>query len=590
MPYAAPLDAIRLSLDVIGGLGEDIAAGRAGDLSLDDLREILGQAARFAEQRLAPQNRIGDRAGARFDDGVVTMPPSWREIHHAWAEAGWNGVDLPARWGGMGLPTRLATATMEMWTSACMAFSLGPVLTQGAADTLDLHASKALKNAYLAKLVSGEWTATMNLTEPQAGSDLGLLRTRAERTGDGTYRITGSKIFITCGEHDLSDNIIHLVLARLADAPAGTKGISLFLVPKILPDGARNDLSCTGIEHKLGIHGSPTCSMAFGEKGGATGWLVGEENRGLACMFTMMNKARLFTGLQGVAIAERACQQALAFATARRQGRAAGATKTSPIIAHPDVRRNLMTMRALTAAGRALAHDAARAIDLAQASETAADRAIFAERAGMMTPIVKACCSEIGCEVASLNVQIHGGMGYIEETGAAQLFRDARITPIYEGTNGIQAIDLVTRKVLKPGSAAAEAMVEEYRAVGAACTTAGLDRIGDATGACANALADATRWLRTQANQPDQLLSSATPYLKLFGVVAGMALLAKAALAARRRQASGDDGHALADAIANAAFYADSIAVQAQGLARTTTASHVPPVETFGAGAAAALT
>jgi acyl-CoA dehydrogenase len=338
MSYKAPIDTIRFSLEVHGGLAPELGAG------------ILEEAARFAEGRLAPQNMPGDRQGSRFAAGVVTTPEGWPALYRDWAAGGWNGLDLPETWGGMGLPTRLATATMEMWTSACMSFSLGPVLTQGAVDTLDIHATEALKALYLPKLVSGEWTATMNLTEPQAGSDLALLRTRAVPLGDGRYAITGNKIFITYGEHDLTENIVHLVLARLPDAPEGTRGISLFLVPKFLPDaggkpGLRNDVICTGIEHKLGIHASPTCSMAFGEKGGAIGWLVGEPHRGLACMFTMMNKARLFTGLQGVAIAERACQQALAFAQTRRQGRAPGARETSLIIEHPDVRRNLQRMR-----------------------------------------------------------------------------------------------------------------------------------------------------------------------------------------------------------------------------------------------------
>ncbi|MGL4239800.1 MAG: acyl-CoA dehydrogenase family protein, partial [Beijerinckiaceae bacterium] len=474
MIYRAPIDAIRFSLDAAGGLGDDIHAGRASDLTEEMLAAILDEAARFAAGELAPQNRIGDAAGAHFADGRVAMPEGWPGIYRAWAAAGWNGVDLPAEWGGMGLPTRVAVATMEMWTSANMAFSLGPVLTQGAVDTLAIHADDATKREYLPRLISGEWTATMNLTEPQAGSDLGLLRTRAEPQADGTYRITGSKIFITYGEHDLTDNIVHLVLARLPDTPAGTKGISLFLVPKLLPDGGRNAVRCTGIEHKLGIHASPTCSMSFE---GATGWLVGEQNRGLACMFTMMNKARLFTGLQGVAIAERSYQQALGFARDRRQGRAAGATEPGPsaIIDHPDVRRNLMTMRALTAAGRAVAHMAARAIDHAHDAADADRRREAEELAGLLTPIVKSWCSEIGCEVSSIGVQVHGGMGYVEETGAAQHFRDARITPIYEGTNGIQAIDLVTRKVLRPGSIIAERTIADFRAAGDAARAAGLE-------------------------------------------------------------------------------------------------------------------
>jgi acyl-CoA dehydrogenase len=580
MDYAAPVDTIRFSLDTVGDLAEDIRAGRAGDLSEDMLSAILVEAARFAAGELAPQNRAGDKLGARFDAGRVRLPSGWPAIYKAWSEAGWNGVDLPAEWGGMGLPTRVAVATMEMWTSANMAFALGPVLTQGAADALVLHGSDDLKARYLPKLVSGEWTATMNLTEPQAGSDLGLLRTRAEPQADGTYRITGNKIFITYGEHDLTDNIIHLVLAKLPDAPPGTKGISLFLVPKVLPDGARNDLICTGVEHKLGIHASPTCSMAFGEKGGAVGWLVGQENRGLACMFTMMNKARLFTGLQGVAIAERAYQQALAFARTRKQGRAAGSSLSGPslIVEHPDVRRNLMTMRALTSAARVIAHLAAKAIDDAHGSADREAARKADELAGLLTPIVKAYCSDIGCEVASIGIQIHGGMGYVEETGAAQHFRDARITPIYEGTNGIQAIDLVMRKILRPGGTVTEVAIADFRRWGQAAAQAGVADFGDLgpiTVEAAEALKEATDWLRAHQADQDRLLGAASPYLRLFGQAAGVACLAKAALAATWRKKEGGTAMVLSDMIADARFYAENVAVGSAGLSRVVMRGHV---------------
>ncbi len=587
MDYRAPIDRIRFSLDETADLAADIAAGRTGDLSHDLVSEILNEAARFAGGQLAPQNIPGDRIGSKLTDGKVSTPPGWSAIYKAWAEAGWNGVDLPTQWGGMGLPTRLATATMEMWTSACMSFALGPVLTQGAVDTLEKHADETLKALYLPKLVSGEWTATMNLTEPQAGSDLGALRARAIPAGDGTYRITGNKIYITYGEHDLTENIIHLVLARLPDAPPGTKGISLFLVPKFLlnPDsspGERNDVICTGLEHKLGIHASPTCSMAYGEKGGAIGWLVGEENRGLACMFTMMNKARLFTGLQGVAIAERAYQQALEFAKTRRQGRAYGTppSEMSPIIAHPDVRRNLMTMRALTSAARAIAHQAALAIDHAHGMEDAGKTRNAEELAGLLTPITKAYCSDIGVDVASIGIQIHGGMGYVEETGAAQHFRDARITPIYEGTNGIQAIDLVTRKVLRPGSTLADELIDGFRAIGVTARdepATDFGQLGPVVIDAADALREATDWLRVHHADGDALLALATPYLRLFAVTAGAAYLAKGALRAARRQAGGDTAPVLAEVIADARFYAENVAVGATGLAMTVMASSVPP-------------
>jgi acyl-CoA dehydrogenase len=516
MSWRAPIEAIRLSLETAGGLAEDMAAGRAGGLTPDDLTAILAEAARFAQERLSPENRRGDKIGSALANGVVKTPPGWPALYRAWAEAGWNGVDLPAALGGMGLPTRVAVATMEMWTSACMSFALGPVLTQGAVDALEAHADEALKAAYVPKLVSGEWTATMNLTEPQAGSDLGLLRTKAERQADGTYRITGSKIYITYGEHDLTEQIVHLVLARLPDAPAGTRGISMFLVPKLLPDGSRNGVVCTGLERKLGIHASPTCSMSYDN---AVGWLVGEENRGLAGMFTMMNKARLFTGLQGVAIAERALQHATVYAQARVQGRGPGSSSAVPIIAHPDVRRNLMLMRSLTAAGRAVAHRAAAAIDRGEA-----------ELAGLLTPIVKAFCSELGVEVASIGVQVHGGMGYVEETGAAQLLRDARITPIYEGTNGIQAIDLLTRKVLRPGAESPAAEIARCRKIATDAVARGMAQLGRVLAEAADALERATAVAAGRANDQERLLAMATPYLQMFSLVVACSALLEVAL------------------------------------------------------------
>ncbi len=418
---------------------------------------------------IAPLNTVGDRQGARFNDGAVIMPPGWKDAYRAWTQAGWNGLASPAQWGGQDLPQAVNAACIEMWNSAAMAFGLGPVLTMAGVDALAAHGSDELKRNYLPKLVSGEWMGTMQLTEPQAGSDVGALRTRAERAADGSYRITGQKIFITYGEHDLTDNIIHFVLARLPDAPPGTKGISLFLVPKFLlkPDGspgARNDVRAHSIEHKLGIHASPTCTMVFGDKGGAVGYLIGEENRGMACMFTMMNQARLAVALQGVAIAERATQQALAYAHERKQGRAIGARDgPSPIIAHPDVKRMLLTMRALTHAARAICYATAVALDRAERGADAAARKAAHERASLLTPVAKAFSTDIGTEVASLGIQVHGGMGYIEETGAAQHYRDSRIAAIYEGTNGIQAIDLVTRKLPMSGGASVKALIAELR-------------------------------------------------------------------------------------------------------------------------------
>lgn len=574
MDYTAPVRSIAFALNAVGDIGDDIEAGMHANAGADTIQSVLDEAGTFATEVLGPLNRQGDLVGARLKDGHVTLPDGWRQAYTAWRDAGWNAVDLPEQWGGMGLPTRLAAACMEMWTSACMSFALGPVLTQGASEALFVHADEALKAAYLPRLVSGEWTATMNLTEPQAGSDLGELRSRAVPVGDGTYRITGQKIFITYGEHDLTDNIVHLVLARLPDAPKGTKGISLFLVPKFLPDaagqiGRRNDVKCTRIEDKLGIHASPTCAMSFGEDGGALGWLVGKEHEGLACMFTMMNKARLFTGIQGVAVAERAYQQALAFAKIRRQGRTPGASQACPIIAHPDVRRNLMTMKALTAAGRAIAYAAAAAIDQADHGSVEA-REEAAACAGLLTPITKAFCSEVGVEVASIGLQVHGGMGYVEETGAAQFYRDARITPIYEGTNGIQAIDLVTRKL--PRGPWATKLFDEFESYGRAAEKHADPLLGPTGAAVCEAVNDlrrASAYLLHGGTSMEDRLAVATPYLRLFAVTAGAAYLAKGASAAAERLKQDRHDGFLQDEIATARFFAETMAVQSFGLART---------------------
>jgi alkylation response protein AidB-like acyl-CoA dehydrogenase len=569
MDYTPPTADMLFALRHIAGLDAVLADGLFPELDADTVEALLGQAGSFAGSVLAPLNRVADVQGIRFADGVVHTPSGFPAAYRQWAEAGWNAVAAPEAWGGSGLPVLLNTATMEMWTSACMAFAMGPVLTQAAVDTLLAHASDELQALYLPKLVSGAWTATMNLTEPQAGSDLGLLRTRAEPGSDGIYRLVGQKIFITYAEHDLTDNIVHLVLARLEGAPAGTRGLSLFLVPKRLvnPDGSlgeRNDVRCTGVEHKLGLHGSPTCSVAFGERGGAMGWLVGHENQGLACMFTMMNRARLMTGLQGVAIAERACQQALAFARERRQGRVPGIAGTSPIIEHPDVRRMLMTMRALTAAGRAIAYVTAEAIDRAERGRDAAAQA----RADLLTPVTKAFCSDLGAEVASLGIQVHGGMGYVEETGAAQHWRDVRVAAIYEGSNGIQAIDLVTRKIPREGGAAVRETIAGWRTIMAEAARtdhpalgALVPRLGEALGA----LEEATAWLLVPGRKPAETLAGATPYLRLFGLVAGGALLAKGALAALRENA----GPACRAQVTIARFYAENLATAATGLARS---------------------
>ena len=472
MTYRAPLTDIGFALRYGAALAPAIQQGLFGDLALEDIDAVLVEAGRFASEVIAPLNRVGDRYGTPFKDGAVSTPPGWKEAYADWRSGGWNALAAPTEWGGQALPQIVNAACTEMWHGASMAFADGPMLTMAAIDALYAHGAETLKQNYLAKLVSGEWTGTMQLTEPQAGSDVGALRTRAERAGDGSYRLKGQKIFITYGEHDLTDNIIHFVLARLPDAPAGTRGISLFLVPKYLLNadgspGARNDVRAHSIEHKLGIHGSPTCTMIFGDQGGAIGYLVGEENAGMACMFTMMNRARLAVGLQGVGVAECATQQAIAFARERRQGRAAGtpAVPSAPIILHPDVRRMLLSMRTLTQAARAICYATAMAIDLSERSRDESARKAAHARASLLTPVAKAFSTDIGNEVTSLGVQVHGGMGYIEETGAAQLFRDARIAAIYEGTNGIQAVDLATRKLPLGGGTAVAAHLKELRGI-----------------------------------------------------------------------------------------------------------------------------
>jgi butyryl-CoA dehydrogenase len=571
MSYRAPVADIAFSLKHAAGLKTALAEGLYGDLDEQTVDSVLAEAGRFATDIIAPLNGVGDKFGTPFKNGTVTTPPGWKDAYTTWAAAGWNGLAAPADWGGQELPQAVNAACIEMWNSASMAFGIGPVLTMAAIDALHAYGSDTLKKEYLGNLISGEWMGTMQLTEPQAGSDVGALRSKAERANDGSYRITGSKIFITYGEHDLTDNIIHFVLARLPDAPPGTKGISLFLVPKVMPDGTRNDVRAHSVEHKLGIHASPTCTMVYGDRGGATGFLIGEENRGMACMFTMMNQARLSVGLQGVAIAERATQQALAFARERRQGRAYGAPSgSSPIIAHPDVKRMLLTMRALTRAARAISYATAVAIDRAQRSPDGAARSTAHDRASLLTPIAKAFSTDIGNEVASLGVQVHGGMGYVEETGAAQHYRDARITPIYEGTNGIQAIDLVMRKLPLAGGVTVRAYISEIRrtveAVNATNDPAfgwtGV-RLQDAV----DSLQRATDWLLGgQHNDPDPALAGATPYLRLFALAAGGALLAEEALAAKRLAGNGTDAAART---AIARFFAENLAVQASGLERT---------------------
>ena len=569
--YAAPLAEMRFALDEIAGLPEIAKLPGYEIASADVVDVVLGEAAKLAGNVIAPTNRTGDVEKSRLENGVVRTPTGFKEAYRAYAGGGWSALSASPEHGGQGLPIALDTAVNEMWMSANFAWSLCPMLSISAVELLEHLGTPDQKRRYLGRLISGEWTGTMNLTEPQAGSDLGALRTRAARDGD-RYRITGQKIFITWGEHDMAGNIVHLVLARLPDAPAGTKGISLFAVPKFLVNddgslGARNDLRCVSLEHKLGIHASPTCVMSYGDDGGAIGTLVGEENRGLEAMFIMMNVARLHVGLQGVAIGERAYQQARTYARERIQGKPAGAKDGTalPIVHHPDVRRMLLSMRAASEAARALAYYAAGATDRARRLPDAAQRAQAQTRLDLLTPVVKAWCTDQGVETANTGIQVHGGVGFIEETGVAQHWRDARIAPIYEGTNGIQANDLVGRKLLRDRGAAAADLIAEMRR--------DLTRLdgADADGHLArgiDALELATSGLIESADDDlGTALAGAEPYLRLLGTVAAGWLLARAAAAATRRlKASASDRPFLEAKIATARFYAEHRLAQAPAL------------------------
>jgi alkylation response protein AidB-like acyl-CoA dehydrogenase len=537
----------------------------------DTVGAILEEAAKFSSEVLDPINYSGDQEGSRWSDGRVVTPKGFRDAYRRFTEGGWNALAFEAQWGGQGLPKLVATPVDEMWTSANMSFSLCPLLTQGAVHALALRGSEALQKAYIPKMVSGEWTGTMNLTEPQAGSDLALVKTRAVREGDH-YRISGQKIFITYGEHDFTEQIVHLVLARTPDAPEGVKGISLFVVPKFLltPEGSlgeRNGARCASIEHKLGIHASPTAVMIYDN---AVGYLVGEENRGLETMFIMMNAARFGVGLEGVAIAERAFQRALAYARERVQGRDLVEGGTVPIIRHPDVRRMLMLMKSQTEAMRALAYVVAAAMDFAARAENREERQRHQAFVDLMIPVVKGWSTETGIEVASLGVQVHGGMGFIEETGAAQHLRDARITTIYEGTTGIQANDLVGRKIAREGGASARQWIAALRAFDgelARSANAEVKALRAGLAAAVQALSDCVEFIVTEKD-PRAAFAGAVPFLKLAGVVAGGWQMARAALAAERRLASGERSF-LEAKIATARFYGDHVLTQAPGLRDT---------------------
>ena len=541
---------------------------------------ILEEAGRFFSEVIAPLNRVGDEQGSTLDaDGNVHTPEGFRDAYAKMVESGWPGAHLPADWGGGGLPYLVGVVIQEMFKSSNMAFSLCGMLTQGTVEAIAAHGTEEMEQAYLEQLVSGEWTGTMNLTEPEAGSDVGALRTKAVKQDDGTYRLFGTKIFITWGDHDLTDNIIHMVLARTEGAPPGTRGISMFLVPKYVLDsdgnpGERNDYKIVSIEHKLGIHASPTCVISFGDAGdGAVGYLVGEEMAGMHNMFTMMNVARVGVGMEGLALTEGAYQHALAYARDRIQGRPIGSStaESVAIVEHPDVRRMLLTMKANAEAMRCLLYLTAQVGDVSLHGETDEEIEAASKRLALLTPIVKAWMTDLGVEMTSLGIQVHGGMGYVEETGAAQFYRDARIAPIYEGTNGIQAIDLVLRKVPVDNGAVVESLITEMTAVlDEMSDHEDLGGFRDELTTAIQGLADTSTWLGSRLAEGgiDDALAAATPYLTQFGTVLGGWLMAISAVAAKG-EPEGFDETFLADKVVTARFYGEHLLPRANGLIPT---------------------
>ncbi len=567
MTYQAPLDDIRFTLHRVVGVADVLPDG----IDATDVDAILEEAGKFAGSVIAPLNWGGDQHGAVLENGVVRTAPGFRDAYHAFVEGGWNSVGGDPEFGGQGLPIAISAALSELWNSASMAFALCPLLNLGAIECLQRHGSGAQKQKYLAKMIEGTWTGTMNLTEPQAGSDLAAVRTKAVPVGDGTYRLSGQKIYITYGDHDYTDNIIHLVLARLPDAPPGVKGISLFVVPKVMVHndgslGEQNDLRCVSLEHKLGIHASPTAVMAYGDNAGALGELIGEANRGLEYMFVMMNNARLNVGVQGIGIAERAYQHAVAYARSRTQGKPLPGSPSQTIIAHPDVRRMLVLSKVKIEAARALALEAAAVLDRAHKGVEGAQA-----RGDLLIPIVKSWSTDLGVAVASTGVQIHGGMGFIEETGAAQHWRDARIAPIYEGTNGIQAADLVGRKLLRDGGAAMTALIADVSAtIGDLTNQPGDDLavVAQNLSLGTSALREATDWLLIAAKEDLRLpFAASSAFLDLAAIVAGGWMLARSARIAQADLAQGG-GHAafLEAKIIGARIFAEHELVRANGL------------------------
>jgi len=567
--YQPPLRDMHFALTELADLSS-VAALPGFEEAAEVVEPILEEAGNFASNALSPLNAVGDKKGAVWSNGSVTTPPGFREAYHQFAEAGWIGLPMPTEYGGQGLPQVLSTATLEMWNAANVGFALCPLLNQGAIEALLLKGTEEQKKLYVPRLISGEWTGTMVLSEPQAGSDLAAVRTKAVPEGDH-YRIFGQKIFITYGEHDYTDNIVHLVLARTPTAPEGVKGISLFIVPKFVPNadgslGARNDVQCASIEHKLGIHASPTAVLNYGEKDGAIGFIVGEENRGLEYMFIMMNLARFSVGVQGYAIADRAYQKAVEYARERVQSRDLGDRNNKDavtIIHHPDVRRLLMSMKAQIEAQRALAFVVAAAMDRAHAHADPAERERNLRFVELFTPIIKGWCTETTNEIVSSAIQVHGGMGYIEETGVAQYYRDARITAIYEGTTAIQANDLIGRKLLKDmGKTATEviAQMQAFDAELAASSNSDIIAIREMLQKGVGALGEASMWLGSNAmSDLKSAFAGSVPYLKMWGIVAGGWQMARAALISERRIAEGSSDRFYPAKIATARFYADHI-------------------------------
>jgi 3-(methylthio)propanoyl-CoA dehydrogenase len=574
--YIAPLRDMNFVIRELAGLPQLATLPGYEEATPELCEAVLGEAAKLASEVLAPLNKIGDERGASLTDNGVLAAPGFTAAYRQFVENGWNGLSGDPEHGGQGLPGLIAAATVEIWNSANMSFALCPLLTAGATEALKQHGAGDLKTRYLPKLVSGEWTGTMNLTESQAGSDLSAVRTKAVPEGDH-YRVYGQKIFITWGDHDMTDNVVHLVLARTPDAPEGVRGISLFLVPKVLMKadgslGERNDVRCVSIEHKLGIHASPTCVMSFGDKEGAIGYLVGQENKGLAHMFTMMNEARQKVGLQGLGIAERAYQAARDYAKERVQGRATGQKSGDrvTIIHHPDVRRMLLTMKSQVEAMRAFGYVLAADIDLAHKHPDDAERQRRQARVDLLIPVLKGWCTELGVEIASLGVQVYGGMGFIEETGACQYLRDARIAPIYEGTTGIQASDLVGRKLTADGGKAMAALIAEMRAVDGQLAKGDAAELGSIRAGLRDgvmALEQATQWvLQTMDGDADAALAASVNYLMLVGYVCGGWQMARAAVAARANLQSGEHKAFYRAKIATATFYAEQIMPKAIAL------------------------